>query len=171
MLDNKKGLTLIELLGVIVIIGIIATIAFFSITRIIEGTQKDAFIANVNNFIEAAKLDAETRWLQDPSLTTFTYEITTKDENDGKEGNDKKDEKVVIILKLGGKKEEEEVNLGFDRLGFDRDLGFEEGAITIEYTEDGIKVKIIKAFANGRFSTIEGDINLPLNRGHLKDAE
>lgn len=145
MLDNKKGLTLIELLGVIVIIGIIATIAFFSITRIIEGTQEDAFIANVNNFIEAAKLDAETRRLQDPSLKTFTYQIT-KDEN----------EKVVIkLLELGD--EGNDVNLGFDR-----DLGFKKGGVTIEYTGGGIEVKIIEQFENDKFCT-KVDLNQPLN--------
>lgn len=156
MLDNKKGLTLIELLGVIVIIGIIATIAFFSITRIIEGTQKDAFIANVNNFIEAAKLDAETRWLQNPSQKTFTYQIT-KDEN----------EKVVInLLELGEKGND--VNLGFDR-----DLGIKNGKVTITYTEEGgIEVKIIEPFDNGSFRT-KADLNnqplnLPLNRDQVE---
>lgn len=155
MLKDKRGLTLIELLGVIVIIGIIATIAFFSITRIIEGTQKDAFITNVNNFIEAAKLDAETRWLQDPSLKTFTYQI--------------KEEKVFIKLELGD--EEEEGNLGEEvNLGFDRDLGFEKGGVTIKYTEGGIEVEIIEAFDNGRFRT-KDDAVLPLNRDKLEDAE
>lgn len=159
MLKDKRGLTLIELLGVIVIIGIIATIAFFSITRIIEGTQKDAFITNVNNFIEAAKLDAETRRLQNPSLEAFTYII--------------QDDGVVCVDKKLGKDDLEENNFegGSVNLEFDRNLGFTQGAITIEYTEEEIKVAIIEAFDNGRFRTKVGAIDLPLNRDQLEDAE
>lgn len=45
-INNEKGLTLIELLAVIVILGIISAIAIPSIGNIIDNSKKDAFLAN-----------------------------------------------------------------------------------------------------------------------------
>ncbi|WP_163101781.1 type II secretion system protein [Peribacillus alkalitolerans] len=53
---NQKGLTLVELLAVIVILGIIAAIAVPSIGGIIENSKTDAHIANAKQLVAAAKL-------------------------------------------------------------------------------------------------------------------
>src|SRR5690625_2472633 len=55
-LKNERGLTLVELLAVIVILAIIGTIAFVMIGNIIENSKKDAHIANAQQLIAAAKL-------------------------------------------------------------------------------------------------------------------
>ncbi|SOC13282.1 type IV pilus assembly protein PilA [Ureibacillus xyleni] len=55
-MKNEKGLTLIELLAVIVVLGIIAAIAIPAIGNIIENTKKDAHIANAKAMIEATRL-------------------------------------------------------------------------------------------------------------------
>ena len=55
-LKNQKGLTLIELLAVIVILGIIAAIAVPSIGGIIENSKKDAHVANAQQMIHSARL-------------------------------------------------------------------------------------------------------------------
>lgn len=55
-LKNEKGLTLVELLAVIVILGIIAAIAVPSIGNIIQNTRENAFVADAQNALAAANL-------------------------------------------------------------------------------------------------------------------
>ncbi|MBM7096580.1 prepilin-type N-terminal cleavage/methylation domain-containing protein [Bacillus sp. H-16] len=55
-MGNEKGLTLVELLAVIVILGIIAAIAIPAIGGIISNAQDDAKQANEDLLINAARL-------------------------------------------------------------------------------------------------------------------
>ncbi len=56
MLKNNKGVTLVELLIVIVILGIIAAIAIPAVGNIVDNAQKDAVIADAQNIRSAAQL-------------------------------------------------------------------------------------------------------------------
>jgi type IV pilus assembly protein PilA len=55
-MKDQRGLTLIELLAVIVILAIISAIAIPSIIGLIENSRKDAHVANALQAINSAKL-------------------------------------------------------------------------------------------------------------------
>ncbi|KMY54909.1 hypothetical protein AC623_14000 [Bacillus sp. FJAT-27231] len=54
-LKDQKGLTLIELLAVVVILAIISAIAIPAIGGLIDNTKKDAHVANAQQMISSAK--------------------------------------------------------------------------------------------------------------------
>lgn len=57
---NERGLTLVELLAVIVILAIVGTIAFVSIGSVIDNSREDAVISNALQVVSAAKLAQAT---------------------------------------------------------------------------------------------------------------
>ncbi|WP_010678297.1 prepilin-type N-terminal cleavage/methylation domain-containing protein [Bacillus timonensis] len=74
LLKNQKGLTLVELLAVVVILGIISAIAVPSIGNVIENSKKDAHIANAQQIANAAKL-AKASGLKNASGNTESYTL------------------------------------------------------------------------------------------------
>lgn len=54
-MKNNKAFTLIELLAVIVILGVIATIAVPSVNNIVDKSKKDSFVITANNYVEAVE--------------------------------------------------------------------------------------------------------------------
>lgn len=53
---DQRGLTLVELLAVVVILAIVSAIAFVVIGNVIENSKKDAVVADAQQLISAGKL-------------------------------------------------------------------------------------------------------------------
>jgi type IV pilus assembly protein PilA len=66
-LKNQRGMTLVELLAVIVILGIISAIAVPSIGQVINKTKTDAHVANAQQMVNAAKLAVASDKTAQPS--------------------------------------------------------------------------------------------------------
>ena len=72
---NEKGLTLIELLAVLVILGIVAAIAIISISRVIQDSKDRAFVANALALKEAANLFLRQESVHDSFPSKITYKM------------------------------------------------------------------------------------------------
>lgn len=68
-LKDERGLTLVELLVVVVILGIIAAIAVVAIGGIIENSRKDAMVADAKQMVSAAKIHSTSN----PGSDTLTF--------------------------------------------------------------------------------------------------
>ena len=85
MIKNNKGVTLVELLIVIVVMGIIAAFSIPAVGTIIENTQKDAILADALSVENGAKLFcAQTTCASDETLTwtevsPYVEGLTTSD--------------------------------------------------------------------------------------------
>jgi type IV pilus assembly protein PilA len=103
LVKNERGLTLIELLAVIVILGIIVAIAIPAIGSIIDNSKKDAHIANAKQMASAARLAISTNQVSGTSITLTMQQLNDQGfldkipKSPGDLGNyDTDDSKVVV---------------------------------------------------------------------------
>lgn len=106
-IKNQKGITLVELLAVMVIVGIIAAISIPAIGNLIENTRKDAFISTAQNVTEAARLVVaqESKLCDDGDGCTITFGANVTGEENNTVSGDANIEKigdVKAIVKYTG---------------------------------------------------------------------
>jgi type IV pilus assembly protein PilA len=142
LVKEEKGLTLVELLAVIVILGIIAAIAVPAIGGLIGNTKKEAHKANAHQLVEAARQmvaisgfnsNVTAAWTGYTKLTSAgaidknTGQITAQ-ENSGK----------VMEITLDELK----------AAGYLRDIKNPEGTNGSNYSGDNTKVYVYKSGNN-----------------------
>lgn len=54
--NDERGMTLVELLAVVVVLAIVGVIAFVAIGKVIDNSKKDAHVANAQQIISAVEL-------------------------------------------------------------------------------------------------------------------
>jgi|GEM_PF-1208619 len=84
---DQRGLTLVELLAVVVILAIVAAIAFVVIGNVIDNTKKDAHVSNAQQIISAVKVAEASGDINFDKETGFVKIIGNTTAN----GNTKKD--------------------------------------------------------------------------------
>ena len=115
---NKKGFTLVELIGVVVILGLIALVAFPSLlnqinnsNKQISDSQKDLIIAATKNYVEENKNEyanknffvvdvdvlAEKNYIDKKLIKSYTDE-----ENNNDEENNTDEENKLLVTALNG---------------------------------------------------------------------
>ncbi|MBN8200721.1 type II secretion system protein [Bacillus sp. NTK034] len=121
-LKNQKGLTLIELLAVIVILGIIAAIAVPSIGGLIDKTRDDALKADAVQVLNAAKLYSATN-----NISTSI----TLDDNDGELDQylDNIPDNYTITIKVGTNKKYQYTDIEVKKDGKTKYFATEQAAL------------------------------------------
>ena len=76
---KKRGFTLAELLGVIVILGLVSLITVPAVTQSIKKYKQDLYDIQIENIITAAKTWASDHILELPDNEGDTYMITIAD--------------------------------------------------------------------------------------------
>ncbi|WP_214803053.1 prepilin-type N-terminal cleavage/methylation domain-containing protein [Exiguobacterium sp. s194] len=80
-LKDERGLTLVELLVVVVILGIIAAIAVVAIGGIIENSKKDAMVSDAKQMVSAAKLYVASNEVADNTVIRFVGTVADTEAN------------------------------------------------------------------------------------------
>ena len=80
---NRKGFSFIELLAVIVLLGILSSMAIFGVSRYLDNSRKDVYLAAVNAQVEAVKLiiNSEDYYVYDEN-TTYIFDVNILKQSD-----------------------------------------------------------------------------------------
>ncbi len=158
---TKRGMTLFELLAVIVILGIVAAIAFPTVNSLINNTKKDAIAANANTFIQTAITNVRTDYnsmqygdLADDSKTYIVYVDASLDTSYPT---------TVTVTDT-----DFQIDLSDDFLKLDK------AYLTITISDDGTNIVLSTfVYIEGDYGVDEGtvaDEDTPITRKHVIDS-
>ena len=104
---NKQGFTLVELLGVIVILSIIMLIAIPNITSTLERSKRDQYLTDANKMVSLAEYELRKGDLEKPSegkyiKITLDYLSTTDVEKDPDGITYSLTESYIIVARKNG---------------------------------------------------------------------
>lgn len=125
---SKKAMTLFELLAVLVILGIVAAIAFPTISKLVDNQKRSAFAEEANLFIDRAVTYAQLEY-EDLEADTFAYFFNY----------DKEDIPAYVTVKDG------DISEDFENMSDDY-----KGYIVFEIKEDKLVIAELK-FENEDF--------------------
>lgn len=75
-IQNQKGITLVEVLAVLVILGVLATVAIPAIGGIIDNSKRDAMVATAKQMVESARMMEASGDTPAPVSGSTTIEVT-----------------------------------------------------------------------------------------------
>lgn len=85
---NKKGFTLVELLAVIVILGVLITIAVPKVTKYITNSRKESYVDEAKTFIDTVLHDVTSEFYPAPiknnDVLIITFDIANLDKEQNK---------------------------------------------------------------------------------------
>lgn len=102
---NKRGFTLVELLGVIVILSIIMLIAIPNVTSVLEKSKRSTYLADAKKLISQVEYEISNNTIEKPNsaeiLRIRLSYVGTSDVSKDPDGNpyDKNNSYVIVIRK------------------------------------------------------------------------
>lgn len=144
---TKKAMTLFELLAVIVILGIIAAIAFPTVNRLIKNSRMDTVVAQANMFVNAAKTEALAEYVNSGKSGTYVFTIGEVVVEEGEDA-----EKIKLDTDF------QDVTIGY--------------VVVVVHSEGSITSVVLKKFEYNGFNlqasvTIVGEEPEKLSRNHF----
>ncbi|QSB49905.1 prepilin-type N-terminal cleavage/methylation domain-containing protein [Parageobacillus toebii] len=140
LVKNERGLTLIELLAVIVILGIIVAIAIPAIGAIIDNSKKDAHIANAQQLANAARLAISSGGF-DENKNTFTMKelydagyLEKIPKSPGKKSKEYDENKSLVVVERTKLKDSNNKETGGENLKYKVTLVDSDGSF--KYIDD-----------------------------------
>lgn len=104
---NKKGFTLVELLGVIVILSIIMLLAIPNVTSVLEKTKREQYLTDAKKLVTQVETEIRSSNIEKPTSTdilkiSLSY-IGTSDVSKDPDGNkyDTDNSYVIVVRKNG----------------------------------------------------------------------
>lgn len=98
-MKNHKAFSIVELLGVIVIIGILATFIVPQVTSYVDMTQKKSYLTTVTSYGEYVKLNNAKEYIKENGINIYSFDgIENKNKKKSPYGEFDPNKSFVVIF-------------------------------------------------------------------------